>query len=216
LQIGSQNGDLTTKVVFTLTKVDARKEGVDTGLMTDLLVQAANDTYDVALLLTDDADYISTVTAVQGRFAKKVIHVGFGGPGSRLRRSSWAHLAMDAVAADLRMRKPWIGAAQGVSEDDVSHLRFHLLSTIWSAKCLKVELRTCKIMGHSLNSQTSQAFRTVCFTRTKFQRPMIPKALKRLSIDQELFVKITAMTPRGPRLTMKSIDQKTGKERPVT
>jgi len=50
----------------------APEKGVDTAIVTDLLSLASEDAYDVAVLLSSDADHIPAVEWVQNRDALAV------------------------------------------------------------------------------------------------------------------------------------------------
>lgn len=75
-----------------------REKGVDTKIACDMLSLAMRDLYDIALVLSDDADLIPSVECVQDVLDKKVIHVGIKGPrptGGQIRSSAWAHILLD-------------------------------------------------------------------------------------------------------------------------
>lgn len=62
----------------------AGEKGVDTALVTDLLSLAWQGAYDVAILVTSDADFIPAVEHVQAK-GLKVVNAGWPGVGFELR-----------------------------------------------------------------------------------------------------------------------------------
>src|SRR5262249_43448692 len=63
----------------------APEKTLDTRIATDLIGDASFELYDVALLMTEDSDFIPAVEFVQDMRGKHVIHVGFGGYSNELR-----------------------------------------------------------------------------------------------------------------------------------
>jgi uncharacterized LabA/DUF88 family protein len=63
----------------------APEKMLDTQLATDLIGDATFDVYDIALLVSEDSDFVPAVDFVQEMRAKQVIHVGFGGHPNDLR-----------------------------------------------------------------------------------------------------------------------------------
>jgi len=63
----------------------APEKMLDTFIATDLVGDATFDAYDVALLVTEDSDFVPAVEFVQEMRNKQVIHVGFGGHSNDLR-----------------------------------------------------------------------------------------------------------------------------------
>jgi uncharacterized LabA/DUF88 family protein len=58
---------------------------LDTHIATDLIGDATFDVYDIALLVSEDSDFVPAVDFVQEMRNKVVVHVGFGGYPSDLR-----------------------------------------------------------------------------------------------------------------------------------
>jgi uncharacterized LabA/DUF88 family protein len=52
---------------------------LDTHIATDLIGDATFDVYDIALIVSEDSDFIPAVEFVQEMRHKQVVHVGFGG-----------------------------------------------------------------------------------------------------------------------------------------
>lgn len=63
----------------------APEKMLDTHIATDLIGDATFDVYDIALLVSEDSDFIPAVDFVQEMRGKHVIHVGFGGHMNDLR-----------------------------------------------------------------------------------------------------------------------------------
>lgn len=54
-----------------------REKGIDVLLATDMLMDAVDDKYDTAILISSDGDFIPAVKCIRKRFKKKVEYVGF-------------------------------------------------------------------------------------------------------------------------------------------
>jgi uncharacterized LabA/DUF88 family protein len=63
----------------------APEKMLDTHIATDLIGDATFDVYDIALLVSEDSDFIPAVEFVQEMRNKHVVHVGFGGHQNDLR-----------------------------------------------------------------------------------------------------------------------------------
>lgn len=74
----------------------APEKGVDTAIVTDLLSLAGEDAYDVAILLSSDADHVPAVDWIQSR-GRKVINATWANHGFELKRTSWASIELDSV-----------------------------------------------------------------------------------------------------------------------
>jgi uncharacterized LabA/DUF88 family protein len=57
----------------------APEKMLDTHIATDLIGDATFDVYDIALIVSEDSDFIPSVEFVQEMRHKQVVHVGFGG-----------------------------------------------------------------------------------------------------------------------------------------
>lgn len=83
------------------------EKGVDTSIVSDLFDGAINDAYDVAVLISNDLDFVPPVQMIQDRLQKQVVHVGFKSGGHHLRTACWGHLLLDdALAQKLRVTDP--------------------------------------------------------------------------------------------------------------
>ncbi len=72
------------------------EKGIDTGLVTDLLRHAWEDTYDTAVLVSADADFLPAVEFVQTK-GKRVVHAGFPPNGMELRKVCWASVDLTTL-----------------------------------------------------------------------------------------------------------------------
>ena len=63
----------------------APEKMLDTFIATDLIGDATFDAYDIALIVSEDSDFVPAVEFVQEMRNKQVIHVGFGGHSNDLR-----------------------------------------------------------------------------------------------------------------------------------
>ena len=63
----------------------APEKMLDTHIATDLIGDATFDAYDIALLVTEDSDFVPAVEFVQEMRSKQVVHVGFGVHSNELR-----------------------------------------------------------------------------------------------------------------------------------
>jgi uncharacterized LabA/DUF88 family protein len=63
----------------------APEKMLDTQIATDLIGDATFDVYDIALIVSEDSDFVPAVDFVQEMRNKHVVHVGFGGYNSDLR-----------------------------------------------------------------------------------------------------------------------------------
>jgi uncharacterized LabA/DUF88 family protein len=79
------------------------EKGIDTGLVTDLLKHAWEDTYDTAVLVSSDSDFVPAVRFIQEK-GKRVIHAGFPPSGSELQRECWASVDLLALVDKIPTR----------------------------------------------------------------------------------------------------------------
>ena len=74
---------------------------MDTALVTDLIEAAIDDQFDVAILVSADADFVPAVELVQRRTSKHVIHAYFKPNGQELRNAYWSYIYFDDLMGDL-------------------------------------------------------------------------------------------------------------------
>lgn len=78
------------------TAIDRMVEkGVDAAIVTALYEGAINNSYDIALLLSNDTDHIPAVQTIQDRLNKQIVHVGFKRGGAEVRQATWSHILLD-------------------------------------------------------------------------------------------------------------------------
>ena len=77
------------------------EKGVDASLITDLLSMAFDDTYDIAVLVTEDADFAPAVKYIQNKINKKVYQAYFRRLGDELRNACWDHVYIDDLLSRL-------------------------------------------------------------------------------------------------------------------
>lgn len=75
------------------------EKGVDASIVTALYEGALNNSYDVALLLSNDADHIPAIRTIQERLNKQIVHVGFKQGGAEIRTATWSHVILDGPLA---------------------------------------------------------------------------------------------------------------------
>ena len=73
----------------------AQEKGVDVRLCTDLMADAVFDVFDIALVISNDADFIPAVEFVQSELGKAVVHVGFRQFASALRDTCRANIVLN-------------------------------------------------------------------------------------------------------------------------
>lgn len=78
----------------------AAEKGVDAALVTDLLSLAWQRAYDVAVLVTGDADYIPAVEYVQSQ-GLKIINAAWSNKGYELQAACWATFKLNDMIKEL-------------------------------------------------------------------------------------------------------------------
>ncbi len=74
------------------------EKGVDAAIVTDMLSLAWQNAYDVAVLVTSDADFVPAVERIQER-GLKVINAGWVGKGHELKAACWGSFDLDTITA---------------------------------------------------------------------------------------------------------------------
>ncbi|MHB0978970.1 MAG: NYN domain-containing protein [Thermoleophilia bacterium] len=69
------------------------EKGVDVAIATDMIRLAWEESYDYAVLVSSDADYVPAVEFLNSK-GRRVIHVGFPPKGMNLAKACWASLGM--------------------------------------------------------------------------------------------------------------------------
>lgn len=75
------------------------EKGIDTAIVTDMIKLAWEDSYDVAVLVSADRDFIPAVELLDAK-GRRVIHAGFSPEGRDLARKSWASFDLGAIMCD--------------------------------------------------------------------------------------------------------------------
>jgi len=76
------------------------EKGVDTSIVTDLFDGAINNSYDIAVLVSNDSDFVPAIQTIQERLNKQIIHAGFRAGGDHVRTAAWAHIILDGDVSD--------------------------------------------------------------------------------------------------------------------
>lgn len=79
------------------------EKGVDTAIVTDLLSLPFQQSYDLAILVSSDADFIPAVEYLQS-VGLKVINAGWSNRGHDLKRACWASFDLERVAVNVIRR----------------------------------------------------------------------------------------------------------------
>ncbi|MBI4310941.1 MAG: NYN domain-containing protein [Chloroflexi bacterium] len=77
------------------------EKGVDSAIVTDLLSLAWESAFDVAILVSSDADYVPAVERLQEK-GFKIINATWSGYGHHLARTCWASFEIDSLIPSLR------------------------------------------------------------------------------------------------------------------
>jgi len=76
------------------------EKGVDTAIVTDLLSLAWERAYDIAVLVSSDADFVPAVERLQEK-GFKVVNATWQGHGHQLARVCWASFEIDHLIPQL-------------------------------------------------------------------------------------------------------------------
>ncbi len=77
------------------------EKGVDTRIATDMIKLAWVDSYDVAVLVSSDRDFVPVVEFLSTR-GIKTIHAAFPPQGSMLTQSCWGNISLSALRDGFR------------------------------------------------------------------------------------------------------------------
>lgn len=77
------------------------EKGIDAAILTDLIQCAFDDTFDQAILVSGDADYVPTVQYIQRKTDKQVVQAFFRNCGTQLRNACWDHIYFEDVMPKL-------------------------------------------------------------------------------------------------------------------
>lgn len=77
------------------------EKGIDASLLTDLIRAAFDNTFDQAILISEDSDFVPAVLFIQERWTKQIVHAFFRGKSHELGNACWKHIYLDDFMADL-------------------------------------------------------------------------------------------------------------------
>jgi uncharacterized LabA/DUF88 family protein len=96
----------------------APEKMLDTHIATDLIGDATFDVFDIALLVSEDSDFVPAVEFVQEMRSKQVVHVGFGSHMNELRSKCRHRIDLGRDAMFRRAQRPRNNAYSGDSRPD--------------------------------------------------------------------------------------------------
>lgn len=82
------------------------EKGVDAAIITDLLSMAFDDTYDIGILVSGDADYAPAVQYIQRKTDKQIVQAFFKEHGDELRTACWDHIFFENILSKLLPATP--------------------------------------------------------------------------------------------------------------
>lgn len=77
------------------------EKGIDAAIITDLIAFAFDDTYDIGILVSGDADYAPAVAYIQKKTDKQIVQAFFKAHGDQLRTACWDHVFFDVLMPKL-------------------------------------------------------------------------------------------------------------------
>jgi len=77
-------------------------KGVDINIVCHMMHNAYNDHFDVAILVTDNEEFVPVIELIQDEFGKQVIHMGF--MADRLRGVCFGHIPLESREWDEWLR----------------------------------------------------------------------------------------------------------------
>lgn len=81
------------------------EKGVDVRIVTDMIMLAWADSYDIAVLVSSDSDFIPTAEFLQTK-GLKVIHGAIGPKGSHLSQKCWGSINLPNLRESFRLNRP--------------------------------------------------------------------------------------------------------------
>ena len=97
----SCHGEITKCPACGATTAGTVEKGIDTAIVTDMIRLAWEDSYDLAVLLSSDRDFIPAVEFLNAK-GRKVIHAGFPPKGIDLARKCWASVDLTSSLNEIR------------------------------------------------------------------------------------------------------------------
>jgi len=89
------------------------EKGIDAALLTDIIKASFDNTYDQAILITEDSDFVAAVKFIQERWTKQIVHAYFRGKSDELRNACWKHIFFDDFMSELAPPVPHHNPAPG-------------------------------------------------------------------------------------------------------
>ncbi len=77
------------------------EKGIDAAIITDLIAFAFDDNYDIAVLISGDADFAPAVRYIQKKTDKQIVQAFFRAHGDELRTACWDHLFFEDLMPKL-------------------------------------------------------------------------------------------------------------------
>ena len=116
--------DQLTSCNFTAGGIPiAPEKMLDTQIATDLIGDATFDVYDIALIMSEDSDFVPAVDFVQEMRSKHVVHVGFGGYTNDLRSKCHHRIDLGRDRLFRRMQRSAAGADAKAASGTVINAR---------------------------------------------------------------------------------------------
>ncbi len=75
------------------------EKGIDASIITDLFEGAINNSYDIAILVSNDSDFVPAIQTIQDRLNKQIIHMAFRQGGDHVRTAAWGNIPLDGNVA---------------------------------------------------------------------------------------------------------------------
>jgi len=82
------------------------EKGVDAAIITDLISMAFDENYDIAVLISGDADHAPAVQYIQKKTDKQIVQAFFKAHGDTLRNACWDHIFLDDLMVKLTSPTP--------------------------------------------------------------------------------------------------------------
>jgi hypothetical protein len=79
------------------------EKGIDAAIITDLLSMAFDENYDMAILVSGDADYSPAVQFIQKKTDKQIVQAFFKAHGDQLRTACWSHIFFEDLFAKMNL-----------------------------------------------------------------------------------------------------------------
>jgi uncharacterized LabA/DUF88 family protein len=95
--------ELTTCTACKKPIRQTSEKGIDAAIITDLISMAFDDNYDIAVLVSGDADYAPAVQYIQKKTDKQIVQAFFKAHGDQLRTACWSHMFFEDLFAKLNV-----------------------------------------------------------------------------------------------------------------